>query len=524
MSVVVDAEDGPLSNILVDGAWVTQPCSKQTSRGQPCVGESFMHDANQGKGLKSVTFSQIAVVHPNRYHVALVYSASSSRAMNVPITITHDDGTTEVVVNQQRSVAASADGAVFLGTFNLTPGSASVRVGTGGTSGKVIVDALILNCASGDVLPPTVSPTAAPTASPTSGPTENFSPTASPTVNVSPTSSPTLVPTTLPTEPCVDVVVDAEDGTDVTVVGLWALRECSLAPSTGACQNRFFMHDGNAHKGTKYVRFGTSALHTRARYLVRMAYSVSRSRADAVPVTIVTASGEEATVLVNQRTFAPESDGYLPLGVFDLMPSVSSVTISNIDTEGKVVVDAIKFVCAMGSGGPATRAPTPVPSAPPTAAPTDTPTEPVCQNVLVDPTSTDGAQAVFTGVWVERDCAANAPNPAHCVGSKFYHDANIRKGESSVTVHTHGLTSAGMYEIFQAHTVSGSRAQAVPVTINHAGGSTVVMVDQQQAGTAGFVSLGAFALAPGVSTVVVANNGTSGKVIFDAIAFRCVLG
>lgn len=510
--MVVDAEDGPLSNILVDGTWITAPCSKQTSLGEPCLGDSFMHDANHGKGQKYVTFSKIAVAYPSRYKLYLMYSASPSRASNVPVTIGHDNGISRVHVNQRISVAGTSHGAEYLGAFDLSPGQGWVKVSNSGTSGKVIVDALIVRCAYGDVSPPTGSPTPAPTGSPTSSPTENTSPTSAPTANVSPTTSPTLTPTASPTETCVDVVMDAEDHHDVAVVGRWVERECDLQ-SPGYCQNKFFLHDGNAHKGSKYVRFGTSSLHTRARYLVRMAYSVSRSRADFVPVTIATATGD-VTVLVNQRSHIPESDGYVPLGIFELVPTASSVTIGTAGTEGKVIVDAIKFVCA-------DRAPA-APTSQPTATPTAAPTALVCEDLLVDPSSQDSAQAVFAGVWVERVCDQHAPNPEDCSGTTFYHDSNTRKGESSVTVQTHGLKGTTMYEIFQAHSSSASRASNVPVTINHAGGSTVVIVNQRmRPNLNGFVSLGKFVLVPGVSTVVVENTGTDGKVIFDAIGFRC---
>jgi hypothetical protein len=70
------------------------------------------------------------------------------------------------------------------------------------------------------------------------------------------------------------------------------------------------------------------------------------------------------------------------------------------------------------------------------------------------------------------------------------------------------------------YTSNGNRATNVPVTIDQAGGSKSVSVDQRKANKAGFVSLGRFEFKKdGPATVVITNTKTNGHVVADAVQF-----
>ncbi len=106
-----------------------------------------------------------------------------------------------------------------------------------------------------------------------------------------------------------------------------------------------YLHDGNAGKGEKSIRFAPPILRA-DRYDIRLAYTPGPNRATAVPVTIRT-SRETRTVTVNQRERPPIDDLFISLGVFDLAAAEPlSVEIGNAGTDGYVVVDAVQLVPA----------------------------------------------------------------------------------------------------------------------------------------------------------------------------------
>ena len=101
------------------------------------------------------------------------------------------------------------------------------------------------------------------------------------------------------------------------------------------------MHDGNADKGSKSITF-TPNLPSDGAYDVYLKWTQYRNRATNVPVEIVSASGKEA-LTVNQR----EKGGWVKIatGKFKAGNS-SSLTISNKDTDGHVIADAVRWVPA----------------------------------------------------------------------------------------------------------------------------------------------------------------------------------
>jgi hypothetical protein len=137
-------------------------------------------------------------------------------------------------------------------------------------------------------------------------------------------------PKTLP-----GVVVD--DG-DAKIEGEWT-SGTSLPRFVGSA----YLHDGDADKGKKSVRF-IARLPRSGRYEVRLAYTASGNRAENVPVAIEHAGGPER-VSVNQKTPPPIAETFISLGTFSFTadrPAV--VTVSTEGTRGHVIADAAVFV------------------------------------------------------------------------------------------------------------------------------------------------------------------------------------
>jgi len=108
------------------------------------------------------------------------------------------------------------------------------------------------------------------------------------------------------------------------------------------------------------------------------------------------------------------------------------------------------------------------------------------------------------------------------VGKSYVHDMKEAKGEKSATF-TPDLPKAGRYEVRMSHNSNVRRANGVPVTIQHADGETVVMVNEGEHAPIAklFRSIGVFRFEKGkVGSVNIGTAGTEGKyVIVDAIQF-----
>ncbi|MEX0819397.1 MAG: DUF1553 domain-containing protein [Pirellulaceae bacterium] len=107
------------------------------------VGKGYIHDDNADKGEKSVEFA-LKPATTGRYEVRLSYTPGSGRANNVPITILHADGKTEVTLDQTKKPTIDNLFAA-VGSFRFEEGRpGSVTISTTGTVGHVIVDAVAL--------------------------------------------------------------------------------------------------------------------------------------------------------------------------------------------------------------------------------------------------------------------------------------------------------------------------------------------------------------------------------------------
>ena len=107
------------------------------------VGIGYIHDDDTDKGEKSVEFT-LKPPTTGRYEVRMSYAPGANRANNVPITIRHAEGESEVTLDQSRKPPIDNLFA-SIGNFPFKGGQpASLTISTTGTKGFVIVDAVRL--------------------------------------------------------------------------------------------------------------------------------------------------------------------------------------------------------------------------------------------------------------------------------------------------------------------------------------------------------------------------------------------
>ncbi len=104
-----------------------------------------------------------------------------------------------------------------------------------------------------------------------------------------------------------------------------------------------YLHDGNADKGKKTLTFVPDFPES-GRYEVRLAYVPGTNRANRVPVEILHVDGEHSGH-VNLMEAPPIDGRFISLGTFRFEKGMQwFVMISNEDTKGHVVVDAVQFI------------------------------------------------------------------------------------------------------------------------------------------------------------------------------------
>ena len=95
----------------------------------------------------------------------------------------------------------------------------------------------------------------------------------------------------------------------------------------------------------------------------------------------------------------------------------------------------------------------------------------------------------------------------------------LPSGTSSDQVtYTPTLPSAGTFDIYVKWSESSTRAETVTYTIQHAGGSSEITVNQQQP-SAGWFRLGAFSMTPGQNHRVEVGGALEGETVADAVRF-----
>jgi hypothetical protein len=130
--IVIDDADADLT-----GDWTSSQSSK------PYLGEGYIHDGAEDKGEKSVLFT-FTVPKSGKRHVLIAYTQNSNRSKKVPITIEHADGEALVYLDETKRTELGT-GFTAVGEFLFKEGeTASVVIGTAGTTQHVIVDGIRL--------------------------------------------------------------------------------------------------------------------------------------------------------------------------------------------------------------------------------------------------------------------------------------------------------------------------------------------------------------------------------------------
>lgn len=130
-----------LPGIVVDDAAATQVGEWKHSRRYPgYIGEGYLHDDNQDKGRKTLTFTP-KLPRSGRYEVRLAWAGYDGRASKVAVEVLHADGEETVVVDQSKP---PADGVfVSLGTWRFeADGAGFVMLSNGDAPGYVCADAV----------------------------------------------------------------------------------------------------------------------------------------------------------------------------------------------------------------------------------------------------------------------------------------------------------------------------------------------------------------------------------------------
>ena len=130
------------------------------------------------------------------------------------------------------------------------------------------------------------------------------------------------------------------DDTDAEFTGAW-----SASDNLPSLIGRTYQHDGNQQQTEKAACF-TPNIPQAGRYEVRLLYTWSPNRSSQTKVTVNSAGGVK-TIMVDQRQPGLVDQVPVALGVFEFAAgSNGSVTISNANADGYVVVDGMQFVPA----------------------------------------------------------------------------------------------------------------------------------------------------------------------------------
>jgi hypothetical protein len=105
------------------------------------IGSGYRHDGGVGDGQQKARFIPALPVK-GRYQVSIAYSALANRASNVPVTIHHAEGDSQVIVDQKQKPKGQ-NNLHWLGTFTFSAGTSNwVEMSNNNTDGHVIIDAV----------------------------------------------------------------------------------------------------------------------------------------------------------------------------------------------------------------------------------------------------------------------------------------------------------------------------------------------------------------------------------------------
>ena len=122
----------------------------------------------------------------------------------------------------------------------------------------------------------------------------------------------------------------------------------------------------------------------------------------------------------------------------------------------------------------------------------------------------DNEDAVFVGDWTQ------APS-TECYGRTIQYTLS---GTGSLTAtYTPNIPQAGDYDVYAWWTRHGNRATNAPYTVNHSGGSDVVLVNQEEGG-GGWTYLGTYHFNAGTGGSVMLSDDADEYVMADAIKWQ----
>lgn len=100
-----------------------------------------------------------------------------------------------------------------------------------------------------------------------------------------------------------------------------------------------YVHDGESAKGSAKIVFRANVPKA-GRYDIRLAYSPHETRATNVPMTIA----GQAPIIINQRQPLDPGSPFRTVGTLDLPAGPTTITLTNKDTDGFVIIDALQLI------------------------------------------------------------------------------------------------------------------------------------------------------------------------------------
>ena len=272
----------------------------------------------------------------------------------------------------------------------------------------------------------------------------------------------------------VDGIVDNADTDEFSVVGTW---RTAPPPDMG---NRQWGIDLRYHAGggtgANTATWAVELTDGAGTYEVSVWYVSGGTLASDAPFTVNHANGS-TTVPVNQRRNGSQ---WVGLGTFTFNGSASEgVTLSD-NANGWVIADAVRFSLPDG---------------------------------IVD--NSDIGQISVVGTWL------TSPPPAlgdRQWGTDLRYHAGGGAGANTVTWEAELPDGLGSYEVSVWYVSGGTLASNAPFTVNHAGGSTTIPVNQQINGSQ-WVGLGTFTFNGSASEGITLSDNASSWVIADAVRF-----
>ena len=127
-----------LDGLIADDAVAKTVGSWAAGIYNPIAGTGYIHDENNGKGQKSVTF-EVKVPKPGRYELKFLYTIGGNRSTRTPATVSLAGSKKEFIVNQKKSDGVGRS----LGTYRIDS-AVTVTISNRDTDGYVVVDGLQL--------------------------------------------------------------------------------------------------------------------------------------------------------------------------------------------------------------------------------------------------------------------------------------------------------------------------------------------------------------------------------------------